>query len=219
MTRAARVPKTLAVLPALLLLPVLLSACGTEKAGAGAGGADRADMSRAQLDARAAALGVAPELVYVTEAPGFTLAQQSVGVYGGDGFSSVYWSRKTGAQIQLSVDRGTMTAANCPKQPLGDASGERITCARDGDAWYRTAGGRQEYAVPEKGHVVRVSADANAVGRAVLRRAAGAAHRPDDTELAAVLPTPDGTATAPVERGDLPPVGDGAPDNDVGTSG
>nr|WP_306292896.1 hypothetical protein [Streptomyces avermitilis] len=123
MTRAARVPKALAVLPALLLLPVLLSACGTEKAGAGGSGADRAEVSRARLDARAAALGVAPELVYVTEAPGFTLAQQSVGVYGGDGFSSVYVSRKTGAQIQLSVDRGTMTAANCPKQPLGEASG------------------------------------------------------------------------------------------------
>ncbi|MEU9473892.1 hypothetical protein AB0D78_46745 [Streptomyces avermitilis] len=46
-----------------------------------------------------------------------------------------------------------------------------------------------------------------------------AAHRPDGTGLTAVLPTPDGPATVPVERGDLPPVRDGAPDNDVGTTG
>jgi hypothetical protein len=164
-------------------------------------------------------LQVAPELVYVTEAPGFTLAQQSVGVYGDDGFSGVYWSKETNAQIQLSVERGTMTARSCPKQPVGGMAGERTVCERDGDAWYRAGGGRHEYALVEKGHVLKVSGDSTKVTRAVLRSALHSAHRPSDAELAAVLPPAPTTATAPVERGDLPSTGDGAPNNEVGTTG
>ncbi|MHA5054949.1 hypothetical protein [Streptomyces sp. SD15] len=210
-------PLRVLLLP-LVLLPVLLTGCGTEKVGAGTDAATTTVPDRAELEARARALQIAPELVYVTEAPGFTLAQQSVGVYGGDGFSAAYWSEKSGAQIQLSVDRDTMTTASCPKQPGGEVSDERTVCERDGSAWYRSGGGQHSYAVAEKGHVVRVSADERAVSRAVLRAAVESAHRPDTGELAAVLP-PAPTAVAPVERGDLPPVGDGAPDNEVGTTG
>ncbi|MFE9763616.1 hypothetical protein ACFYPC_03610 [Streptomyces sp. NPDC005808] len=195
------------LLPALLL-PALLAGCGTEKAGAGTLDPPPAGPDRAELDARARALQIAPELVYVTEAPGFTLAQQSVGVYGGDGFSSVYWSEKTGGQIHLYVDRGTVTAESC------------AGCERDGDVWYRGGSGQHEYLLPEKGDVVvRVSADSAMITRAVLRDAATASHRPGNVELAALFPAPAPTATAPVERGDLPPVGDGAPNNEVGTTG
>ncbi|WP_151475508.1 hypothetical protein [Streptomyces albicerus] len=213
MIRAAR------VLP-LLLLPLLLVSCGTEEAGAGADSGTGSAADPAELDARARALGVAPEHVYVTEAPGFTVAQQSVGVYGGDGFSAAYVSQEGGAQLGLFVDRGTLTGESCAKKPVGEVSGEKVTCERDGDAWYRKAGDQHEYAIPRDGHVVRLSADANHVDRAVLREAAEAVHRPDANELTALMPpAPEGAATEPVERGDLPPVGDGAPNNEVGTTG
>ncbi|MGC9439416.1 hypothetical protein [Streptomyces sp. WG5] len=217
MTRPTR------VLPVLLLAPVLLTACGSEKAGADPASGTSVRTAEAagqgELDARAQALGVAPELVHVTEAPGFTLARQSVGVLGDDGFSATWVSRETGAHLRLSVDRGSITAATCPEQPVGDMPGERTSCERDGDAWYRTGAGRHEYAVPGRGHVVRVSGELDAVPRDVLRGAALAAHRPDDAEAAALLPSAEPVPGAPVERGDLPPAGDGAPDNNVDVGG
>jgi hypothetical protein len=66
---------------------------------------------------------------------------------------------------------------------------------------------------------VRVNADIGTVDRATLRKAAEAAHAAGDAELDAVLPTERPGGGAPVERGDLPPVGDGAPDNGVGAGG
>ncbi|WP_369232557.1 hypothetical protein AB5J56_11310 [Streptomyces sp. R21] len=210
--------RTVRALSPLLLLPVLLlTGCGTEKAGAGA---STPTADQAELDARAKALGIAPELVYITEVPGFTLAQQSVGVSGDDGFSASYWSQKAGAVLRLWVDRGTMTAAGCPKQPVAEAApGDRTTCMRDGSAWYRSAGQHSEYAVPKKDHIVWIDADPR-VPRTTLRKAALAAHRPSATELADLLPpAPTATPTAPVQRGDLPPNGDGAPNNDVPNEG
>ncbi|AKZ58879.1 putative membrane lipoprotein [Streptomyces ambofaciens ATCC 23877] len=220
-------PRLTRVLPVLLLAPLLLTACGSEKAdtetvavsSAGARETTGPDTGRGELDARAQALGVAPELVRVTEAPGFTLAQQSVGVLGDDGFSATWVSGETGAHLRLSVDRGSITAGTCPEQPVGDMSGERTTCERDGATWYRTGAGRHEYAVPGEGHVVRVSAEEGAVPRDVLREAALAAHRPDAAEAARLLPPAGPAPGTPVERGDLPPVGDGAPDNDVDAGG
>ncbi|MFD9188324.1 hypothetical protein ACFWCA_08885 [Streptomyces phaeochromogenes] len=234
MIRAVRAVR---VLP-LLLLPLLLVSCGTEEAGAGADTGSTADTDTgtagtdkgtgssadaadpAELASRAGALGIAPEFVYVTEAPGFAVAQQSVGVFGGDGFHAAYFSQKTHAQFELFVDRGTLTAENCPKTQLGQGSGESVACERDGDAWYRKAGGRHEYALPRDGHVIRLVGNTDGPTRAVLREAAEATHHPDAAELTALLPpAPEGTATEPVERGDLPPVGDGAPNNEVGASG
>ncbi|MFE4824963.1 hypothetical protein ACFRFU_53335 [Streptomyces sp. NPDC056704] len=49
--------------------------------------------------------------------------------------------------------------------------------------------------MPDDGVVIRLIADADKVNRAVLRKAAEAVHRPDDAELAALLPTADGTGT------------------------
>lgn len=218
--------RTARVLLPLALLPLVLTACGNEKVVT----AGRAPLTqapdRAELHARAEALGLAPGLVYVTESPGFMLARQSVGVYGDDGFFAAYWSRRNSAQLLLLVGHGTMTAESCPEQPLGQGTGTSVDCERDGDTWYRTSAGQHEYAVPQDGHVVRIGAATAAVDRDVLRAAALAAHRPDDAELAALLPHPhhDGKPTRPhdgmpVERGDLPPVGDGAPNNDVGASG
>lgn len=224
MIRAARV-----LLP-LTLLPLLLTACGDEEVVVGGREPLASTPDRAELHARARALGVAPDLVRVTEVPGFRLAQQSVGVYGADGFSSSYRSRKSGARIDLLVDRGTLTADNCARLPVGQDSGAPVTCEPDGSAWYRTAAGQHEYAVLEDGLVVRVGGDTATVARGVLRAAAGTVRPPTDAELAFLLPPPPpgagaGTDTGtggggePVERGDLPPAGDGAPNNDVGTTG
>jgi hypothetical protein len=211
------------VLPVLVLAPLLLTACGSEKAGDPGPSASAAGPAAApgtgELASRAQAMGVAPELVYVIEAPGFTLAQQSVGVLGDDGFSATWVEGDTNALLRLAVDRGTLTADTCAEQPVGDMSGEHTTCERDGSAWYRTGAGRQEYALPEEGHVVRVSAETDAVPRDVLRAAALAAHRPDATETDALLPSVEPAPATPVERGDLPPFGDGAPDNHVGEGG
>ncbi|WP_436954367.1 membrane lipoprotein [Streptomyces sp. SudanB182_2057] len=201
MIRAAR------ALPLLLVLPALLTACGTEKARSGpepaatgsesltsgtaptasAAGSSRQPASaapgQAEMDERLRGLGIAPEFVYVTEIPGFTLAQQSIGVNGDDGFSVAYWA-KDGAVLHLYAERGS--AADCPRDHVCRA--------------------------PAKGQVVRLYGEK--VASDVLRRAADALHRPTPGELVPLLPSPR-TATAPVQRGDLPPNGDGAPDNSV----
>ncbi|MFF9454133.1 hypothetical protein [Streptomyces flaveolus] len=210
------------VLPLLLLPPLLLTACGTQRPAddpaAAAASTEAASAGTEELENRAQALGIAPELVYVTRTPGLTLAQQSVGVLGDDGFSATYLTG-SGALVRLSVERGTMTEDTCPNRPVGDSTGGRAACERDAEAWYRAGGGQHEYALPEDGHVVRLSAEADAVPREVLREAAEAVHRPDAAEAAATLPSPRPAAGTPVERGDLPPVGDGAPDNSVDVGG
>ncbi|MFJ8106337.1 hypothetical protein [Streptomyces sp. NPDC096132] len=200
--------RTLRALPALSLLPLLLTACGDEQPGAAA--------DPDELATRAQALGIAPELVYTTDVQGYTLAQQSVGVYGDDGFSAAYVSRESGKFLQLAVDRGTLTAASCPDQPVAGTDGTSTTCERDGDTWYRTTDGHSEYARPEKDLVIRISGDG--VSRDDLREAAENTHRPTAGELDTLLPSAPARGE-PVERGDLPPVGDGAPNNDVGAGG
>ncbi|MEU3253595.1 hypothetical protein [Streptomyces sp. NPDC006997] len=204
--------------PALLLAAVaLLTGCGRETAADGTGAPPAADGTAdpRELADRAGALGIAPERVYVTDAPGFTLARQSVGVSGDDGFSAAYFSQRSGTHFTLTVDRGSMTAASCPEQLVGDQTGGPPACERDGAAWYRDAGLQHEYALSRDGQLIRLSADAE-VPRATLRAAAGAVHRPSGEELDALLPPATGARpTAPVERGDLPPEGDGAPDNEV----
>nr|WP_282547466.1 hypothetical protein [Streptomyces rochei] len=210
------------VLP-LLLAPLLLTACGTEPARdpvasvASAAGAAGESLTPDELESRAKAMGTAPELVHVMRLPPYTLARQSVGVLGDDGFSATYVAEPP-AMIRLSVERGSMTEDTCRDQPVGDMSGERTTCEPDAGMWYRTGGGRHEYALPKNGYVVRLSAETAPVTRAVLRAAARSVHRPDGAEAAATLPSPR-PATTPVPRGDLPPNGDGAPDNSVDIGG
>ncbi|WP_327184203.1 hypothetical protein [Streptomyces sp. NBC_01334] len=176
-----------ALLP-LLLLPVLL----TTGCDAGKNGGTAADS--ADLDAAARDWGVAPELVYVTEVSGYTVFQASVGAYD-DEFVAAYRSEEGATKFGLFVGSGTMTAESCPEQPLGEVSDKQVTCEHDGDAWYRTAGDSHEYAVPDDGVVIRLIADSDTVDRAVLRKAAEAVHRPDDAELAALLPTTDNADT------------------------
>ncbi|GGW29177.1 membrane protein [Streptomyces xantholiticus] len=212
MKPAARLPRPW--LPLTAVVSVALVACGTETAGSGA--------DRAELEERARAAQVAIENVYVTEVPGYEVAKQSVGVLGADGFSATYVKQDSGAQIRLGVDRGTMDAANCPKLPVGvgtGGTGGAVECVEDGKSWYRTSGTQHEYVTEADGRLVRVEADTAAVERDTLRKAAEAAHAASDAELDAVLPPARAGAGQPVERGDLPPAGDGAPNNEVGVGG
>ncbi|MFJ9293646.1 hypothetical protein [Streptomyces asoensis] len=189
MMRTAR-----ALLP-FLLLPVLVTGCGTDDEGGTRDTRPGAAADASGLDAAARAWGVAPELVRITDVHGFTVEPQSVGAYGHGGFAAVYRSDTGTARFGLFGERGTLTAQSCPRQPLVDGSDERVTCERDGDAWYRKAGDHHEYAVPADGVLIRLSADVDKVGRATLRKAAESAHRPDPAELAELLPAAQGADT------------------------
>ncbi|MFI1256237.1 hypothetical protein ACH4U6_21020 [Streptomyces netropsis] len=212
--RSLRVP----VASAALLLPLVLTACGAAQA------VDRAERSasptavrtaapvdRAELEARARAIETAIELIHVTGVPGFEPARQSVGVIGDDGFSSAYVNG--GAVLWLTVDRGTLTEANCADVPLYGTGGGQVTCEREGGTWYRATASSHEYALPKDGYVVRLSASRDKVSRDVLRGAAEAAHLANDQELDAVLPPlRERGGVRPSERGDLLP-GRDVPDN------
>lgn len=111
--------------------------------------------STATIAARSQAVGIAPELVYVTDVDGFELVTQSVGVRGSDGMSAVYARHDGGyATLMLTTSR--------------DADPSGVPCTE-----------------------------------------------PADRLFADVPTSPD----APVERGDLPPHGDGAPLDPVGLGG
>ncbi|MGW3100374.1 hypothetical protein [Streptomyces sp. NPDC001100] len=184
--------RSVRALPLLLLLPALMVGCGTEKAGSGAGtpkassspSSSPTPATAAEIASRAQALGFDPDLVYVIDPPGFTLAQQSVGV-SDVGLSVSYMSPKNSAVINLRVEPGTMTDANCTTQAV---TTEHMTCVRDGNAWYRTGGGEAEYVMAAKGHLVHVAAEQGKVSREVLRESARSLRRPYKSELAVVLP-------------------------------
>ncbi|MFG3405913.1 hypothetical protein [Streptomyces sp. NPDC048142] len=235
MASHSRRPRIRPVLLTMTLASALAAAtgCGTvpapssEAAGPSATAAPAPD--RAELEARARAVQTVAEHVWVTEAAGYTLARQSVGVIGDDGFGSVY-TTPGGGQIQLSVERRPHTETDCGDDPAPTGAPEPlVTCERDGEQWYRATESGHAYTQEQEGLVVSVRGKLAEVDRATLRVAARAAHRADDHELDRVLPPADeapgqrppgeGPGQQPVERGDLPPVGDGAPNNDVGTSG
>lgn len=225
MTSHPRPPRLRPVLTTLALaLSLAATGCGTEVA-TGTEAADRSASAdpapdRAELEARVRAVRTVAEHVWVTEVPGYALARQSVGVIGDDGFGSVY-TTPGGGQIQLRVERRAHAGADCTKDPAPAGGQEPLkTCERDGEQWYRATESGHAYAREQGGLVVTLSGAPEEVDRATLRSAARAAHRADDHELDQVLPPADEAGgRQPVERGDLPPVGDGAPDNEVGASG
>ncbi|MFG2328924.1 hypothetical protein ACGFMM_04805 [Streptomyces sp. NPDC048604] len=190
---------------ALLLLSLAVTGCGTEVVGAGT-------PDRAELESRARAAQTRVEHVYVTESDGFELARQSVGVIGDDGFQAVYVGTK-GEQLTLSVERRPFTEEDCAAGP--------DSCTKEGASWYRSSPDGHSYVRNDGGLRVQLTAPAS-MPKDALKAAADRAHRANDAELDAVLPentASGGGAGGPVERGDLPPNGDGAPRNDVGASG
>ncbi|CAL9417819.1 hypothetical protein SUDANB171_01785 [Streptomyces sp. enrichment culture] len=141
--------------------------------------------------------GVDPELIYLTEIPGYTLAPQSAGVIGDDGWGCSYVSA-TGGTIELRVERAEPGAADT------DITADRA------------AGITEFHRIRDGVRISVLTTDPDA-DPDLLRAALEAAHPADAAELAGALPRKDGGA--PVQRGDLPPNGDGAPLDPEGAAG
>ncbi|MFF3942518.1 hypothetical protein [Streptomyces phaeofaciens] len=87
--------------------------------------------------------------MYATEAPGHILARQSVGVYGGDGFSAVHVSRKEGNVLRAAARWLPRPSADewdapLPPAPAGGGPVERGDLPSVGDGaltttWTRVA--------------------------------------------------------------------------------
>lgn len=176
---------------------VILAASALLALGGCAGGAgDPADS--AAIASWAEPAGIAPELVYVTSADGFELATQSVGVFADDGMSAGYWGE--GGTFVLTTWR--------------EAPADVVPCAELPDA---AGGGAPLRCTAERGEVhVVLEGDVDA---ATLRAAGEAVRVPSDGELEHLFSDVQVADDVPVERGDLPPVGDGAPMNEPGPGG
>ncbi|MFI7132333.1 hypothetical protein ACIBQ1_42115 [Nonomuraea sp. NPDC050153] len=95
-----------------LLTLLALATLAAMPAGCGSGTA----LSRAAMD-QARRQGVAPDLMYVVDLPGFELAEQSVGAVNEEGFGAFY-TAPDGRRVEMRIDRGPYRCAG--------------TCERDG---------------------------------------------------------------------------------------
>ncbi|RKT31917.1 hypothetical protein DEU34_2998 [Microbacterium sp. AG1240] len=196
----------------MLAAGVALGGCASATPGADPAAADR-------IAERASAVGIAPELVYTTEVDGYDLAPQSVGPGAADGMSATWFNQATGSMITIRTDRTELTAETCAATPLWDAPGVPVTCAEEeSDVWHRAADGVDEYVAGRDGASIWVSG-MNAAAPADLRAAAEAVHVPSEAELDLLFSDAPEVPSAPVERGDLPQNGDGAPIDPVGPGG
>lgn len=192
MTRSRRA----VVVPALVVSAVVaLGGCAGRAGSATATPTSTGPADPAVIAARVRPAGIAPELVYVTDVAGFDVATQSVGVVGDDGMSAIYvrlGGDATGTVVLTTGRTADPSAVPCADLP--DSAGSVLRCGvQRGDA-----------------PVVHVLLEGHGADAATLRAAGEAVRVPRADELDALfvdLPTPG----APVERGDLPPFGEGAP--------
>lgn len=186
----------------VLLVPALL-ALGACAGRAGAEGVTTTDPAQpTAIAAWSEPAGIAPELVYVTGVEGFELATQSVGVMGDDGMSAAYVRSGGGAVGTVMLTTSRDPAPNvvaCAELPDSSEPQPVLRCA------------------VERGDV-HVALDGADVEAATMRAAAEGVRVPGAEELGhlfADVPTTE----VPVERGDLPPNGDGAPLDPPGVGG
>jgi len=218
-TRPLRAGASAAVSVVVALVAVSLGGCASQTPGTDAAetpGADAADPSA--IAERASVVGIAPELVYTTQVDGYDLAPQSVGPGAADGMSATWVDDTTGAMLTIRTDRGELTAASCVETPLWEAPNEPVTCTDEEGVWHRSGGGVHEYIAVRDGALIRITG-MNDVSRADLLAAAKAVHVPSDAELDFLFSDLPEVAPEPVERGDLPENGDGAPIDPVGPGG
>jgi len=145
--------------------------------------------------------GIAPELVFVTDVDGFELATQSVGVMGDDGMSAIHVRDDDGgAGTVLLTTWRDLDPSLVPCAELPDSSEAALRCS------------------VERGgvHIVLEGQD---VEPATLRAAAEAVRVPRADELGHLFADVPTMSETSVERGDLPPVGDGAPLDPPATGG
>ncbi|MGC0416257.1 hypothetical protein [Embleya sp. AB8] len=222
-----------------LVAVLLLAGCGStdgHRAGATGTGTSAPSLDPAMIE-RAALLGTTPGMVYVTDVPGFELARQSVAVYGDAGFQATYVST-TGRQIHLAVD--AQGAAACPATPPPTPPRESCSADGDAwyratpteHTYTRAVAGLVLHLWAAPAEVDRATLRAAALAARPANDAELPAVLPPPERDGPPGPTrpsgsaesagsagttePSGSAepatpTAPVRRGDLPPVGDGAP--------
>ncbi|MET8154869.1 hypothetical protein ABZT47_00770 [Sphaerisporangium sp. NPDC005289] len=189
------------VLVISFVVVAVLSGCGSQGV-----------LSQTLID-QARAQGAAPDLIYVVDLPGYELAEQSVGVIGEEGFGSFYVSPE-GRRVELRVDRGSFSDGQCTGTPITNAEPPTapVRCDHDEVGWYRQGGGRHEYTAIRGDHYIRLAGGLADVDRAALKAAVAGARPATGTGTPSPPPSP-------VERGDLPTSGDGAPNNEVGPGG
>ncbi|MGK3952311.1 hypothetical protein ACLKM7_08305 [Microbacterium sp. I2] len=205
-----------AIAPATLSVIVALIAASLGGCASGMAGTDAADPDA--IAGRASAVGIAPELVYTTEVDGYDLAPQSVGTGAAEGMSATWFNQTTGAMLTIRTDRGELTAASCAGIPLWDAPDGPVTCTEEAGIWHRSGGGVHEYVAVRDGALIMVTGMNNAPSEDLLA-AAEAVHVPSDAELELLFSDLPEVPAAPVERGDLPDNGDGAPIDPGGPGG
>jgi hypothetical protein len=194
-----------------VVVAVLLAGCATTSAGT------PADAEAIAADANRA--GIAPELVYTTDVEGYDLAPQSVGPGAESGMSATWFNATTGAVVTIRTDSGEMTDASCTATPMWDVADSPVECTEEADGiWHRTAGGIHEYIAARDGVLVRVTGDSG-TPQADLLAAASAVRVPSGAELDVLFSDLRNRPSAPIERGDLPKNGDGAPIDPGGEGG
>lgn len=201
---------TRAAVSAVVVLAVSLGGCASTP------GIDAADPD--SIAERASAVGIAPELVYTTEVDGYDLAPQSVGPGANNGMSATWFNETTGAMLTIRTDHGELTAASCVETPLWDAPDEPVTCTDEDGVWHRSRGGVHEYIAVREGALIWVTGMNEAPPEELLA-AAKAVRVPSDAELELLFSDLSEGPAEPVERGDLPENGDGAPIDPVGPGG
>ncbi|NYE19233.1 hypothetical protein [Microbacterium immunditiarum] len=210
--RRSRAASACPLITVAALATVSLVGCATN-----APGADAADPGA--IAERANVVGIAPDLVYTTEVDGYELQAQSVGPSAGAGISGTWFNYSTGTMLTIRTDRGEYTAAACEATPLWDASDLAVTCTEEEDGiWHRQGGAIHEYVAVRDEALILVTGMHNAP-RDDLRTAARAVHVPSEAELQLLFSDLPTEAPQPVERGDLPENGDGAPVDPVGPGG
>lgn len=196
---------------AVALVTLMLGGCAS-----GALGANEADPDA--IAERAGAAGIAPDLVYTTDVDGYELAPQSVGPGAADGMSATWFNQTTGAMITIRTDRGETTAESCAETPLWEAPDASVTCTEEDGVWHRSSGGLHEYVASTDGATILVTG-MNNTPTADLLAAAKAVRVPSDAQLELLFSDVPEVSSTPVERGDLPREGDGAPIDPTGPGG
>lgn len=193
----------------LALVTVVAAGCATSAANPASADA---------ISERVGAVGISADLVFTTAVPGYTLAPQSVGVSNDEGVSATWIRDGSGAMISLRTQRGGMTAETCATLPMWDDPETPVTCTEQDGIWHRERNGAHEDIVVRDGAAVRIIGSAGATADEI-DAAAKAVHVPSTTELDQMFSDTPRTPPIPVERGDLPENGDGAPIQPSGPGG
>ena len=181
-------------------------------------GADADPASADSIAASANAAGIAPELVFTTEVDGFDLAAQSVGLGAADGMTATWFNADTGSMLTIRSDFGELTEESCIAVPLWDAPSETVSCADEDGIWHRSGGDTHEYVAVRDGALIWVSG-MDGTSQEDLLTAAQNVRVPSEAELEQLFADVPPGPGEPVERGDLPENGDGAPSNPTGPGG